>query len=195
MKDRWALYLLPPSHNLQSMPSSNLPPLGSDYVFSVSSSALIDAPRDKIWSIMLDFPSYTNWNTFVRKMTVTSASKEPLADQTPAEGKHIHMNVHMPPTMGEPGCFGAQKAFVIISSVEPDNYRVAWKTAGMPSFLLHTERWQALSMDDVSGKTKYETIEVFGGVLAYLVKLFVGEKLKVAFRAAADSLKTKAEQS
>lgn len=45
----------------KAMPESHLPPLGSDYVFSVSSSALIDAPRDKVWSIMMDFPSYTNW--------------------------------------------------------------------------------------------------------------------------------------
>jgi hypothetical protein len=127
-------------------------------------------------------------------MTVVSPSKVPLPDQTPVVGEHIAINVNMPPTMGEPGFFGSNSAFCVITHIDNENYRVAWKTAGTPYFLLHTERWQALSVDEATGKTKYETVEVFGGILAYITSYFFGDKLRVAFRAAADTLKARAEQ-
>lgn len=41
--------------------SSNLPPPSSNGVFSVSASILIDAPREKVWQILLDFPKYREW--------------------------------------------------------------------------------------------------------------------------------------
>ena len=44
--------------------SSHLPPLRSNGVFSVSSSCSIDAPLEKVWSILLDFPSYKKWQGF-----------------------------------------------------------------------------------------------------------------------------------
>ncbi|KAF8154106.1 hypothetical protein B0H34DRAFT_720351 [Crassisporium funariophilum] len=176
------------------MSTSHLPPLSSNGVFSVSSSSLIDAPREKVWSIMLDFPSYKEWNTFVRSQTVVDASKQLLPDQTPAEGQYMSISVNMPPTLEEAGMFGKSSAFVTVTTLDPTNYRVAWCTAGMPRFLLHTERWQALSVDEATGKTKYETIEVFGGILAYFVRFFVGSKLSVGFKAAADTLKKRAEE-
>ncbi|KAJ3503009.1 hypothetical protein NLJ89_g8626 [Agrocybe chaxingu] len=174
--------------------NTHLPPLGSDFVFTVSSSALIDAPREKVWSILLDFSSYKEWSTFARSFTITDASGNPLPDQTPAEGKYMAIKVNMPPKLGEPGWFGSGSAFVTISTLDPENYRAAWKTAGMPYFILHTERWQALSVDETTGKTKYENIEAFGGLAAYLVRLFVGTKLKVGFVAAAECLKKRAEE-
>lgn len=129
-------------------------------------------------------------------MTLVSPSKTPLADQTPEVGKHIVMQVHMPPTMDEPiGMFGANSAFCVITNIDSENHRAAWKTTGVPYFLLYTERWQALSVDEATGKTKYETIEVFGGVLAYVTSYFFGDKLRVSFQAFADTLKARAEQS
>lgn len=43
---------------------SSLPPLRSNGVFSASASCSIDAPLEKVWSIMLDFPSYKKWQEF-----------------------------------------------------------------------------------------------------------------------------------
>ena len=43
---------------------SSLPPLSSNGVFSVSASSSIDAPLEKVWSILLDFPSYNKWQEF-----------------------------------------------------------------------------------------------------------------------------------
>ena len=43
---------------------SSLPPLRSDGVFSVSASSSIDAPLEKVWSILIDSPSYEIWQEF-----------------------------------------------------------------------------------------------------------------------------------
>ena len=129
-------------------------------------------------------------------MALVTPAKTPLADQTAVVGAHILMRVHMPPTMGEPvGMFGANSAFCEITHIDADAHRAAWKTAGSPAWLLRTERWQALSVDEATGKTRYETVEVFGGVLAYITSYFFGDKLREAFRAFADTLKARAERS
>jgi len=125
---------------------------------------------------------------------LTDASKSPLSDQTPAEGKFMAIKVNMPPKLGEPGWFGGGSAFVSIENLDHENYRAAWATAGVPYFILHTKRWQSLSVDENTGKTKYENLEAFGGILAYLVRFFVGAKLRLGFQAAADSLKKRAEE-
>lgn len=127
---------------------------------------------------------------------MVTPSKAQLADQTPVVGEHIALVLHIPPTMGKPiGLFGSMSALGIITHIDSENHRVAWKMAGVPSFLLRTERWQALSVDEATGKTKYETVEVFGGILAYITSYFLGDKVRAGFRAAADTLKAWAEKA
>ncbi|KAF8219088.1 hypothetical protein L208DRAFT_1418859 [Tricholoma matsutake] len=177
------------------MSSSSLPPLASSGVFSVSSSITIDAPREKVWSIILDFASYKEWNPFVRGQTIVDKAGNALSDQTPAEGQYLLISpVHLPPTMGEPGWFQTQSTSTTISTLDQENYRVAWIGISFPRFLLNTERWQSLSVD-LDGKTKYETIEVFSGILAYIVKFLMREKLVMGFNAQAEGLKQRAEQT
>jgi len=125
-------------------------------------------------------------------LRLTDASKLPLSDQTPSEGKHISMQVNLPPKLGEPG---ASSTLVVIENLDHENYRVVWTTADHPYFLLHAKRWQSLSVDEDTGKTKFENFEVFSGILAYLVRFFVGAKLRLAFEAVADALKKRAEES
>ena len=40
---------------------SGLPPKADEAVFAVNASVVIDAPIDKVWGILLDFPSYPEW--------------------------------------------------------------------------------------------------------------------------------------
>ena len=61
-----------------------------------------------------------------------------------------------------------------------------------PHWILNAERWQVL-VEVEAGKTRYETIEVFGGLLAYLIRAFVGNGLKKSFIAMAEGLKSRAE--
>lgn len=103
--------------------------------------------------------------------------------------------MHIPPSFDPPRIFPAGSAFLIITALDTDNYRCAWKNIDYPSWLLDTERWQALVevVEDGRRKTRYETIEVFSGWLAYVVRLVVGSGLQKGFRAMAEGLKTRAE--
>ena len=38
-----------------------LPPKAEGAVLALTASAVIDAPIDKVWSVLLDFPSYPEW--------------------------------------------------------------------------------------------------------------------------------------
>lgn len=49
----------------QTLPPSNLPS-ALPGVFEARGTALIDAPIEDVWSILLDFPAYPAWNPFVR---------------------------------------------------------------------------------------------------------------------------------
>ena len=80
---------------------------------------------------------------------------------------------------------------LVVSSWDPENYRMGC-TNRLPKWLLAAERWHWLTLLE-GGKCKYETIEVFNGPLAYLVKWLVGSDLRLSFQAMADDLKTRAE--
>ena len=71
-------------------------------------------------------------------------------------------------------------------------HRVAWESQTLPQWLLRTERWQWLRVLE-NGKTRYETIEVFNGPLAWIIKWFVGAKLRLGFKAMADGVKERTE--
>ncbi|KAF8637094.1 hypothetical protein AX17_002999 [Amanita inopinata Kibby_2008] len=143
---------------------------------------------------VVDHISWIKSIPFRRGQTIVDKNKKALSDQTPAEGQYLVIApVHLPPTMDEPGFFGKSSAFEMITTVDHENRRAAWVNIEFPRFLLNAERWQALSVDP-SGKTKYETIEVFGGILAYFVKFFVGANLILGFNAQAEGLKKRAEQ-
>lgn len=61
-----SMVFAPPAAAKQSLMASttHIPPLPAG-VFSVGASSLIDAPIDKVWNILLDFQSYSEWNPFV----------------------------------------------------------------------------------------------------------------------------------
>jgi hypothetical protein len=99
--------------------------------------------------------------------------------------------VNIPPSFGDKWFPGS--AFERITALDHENYRTAWVNIEMPQWLLNAERWQVLVAVE-GGKTRYETIEVFGGLLAYLIKIFVGSGLKKGFIAMAEGLKHRAEQ-
>ncbi|KAJ3547573.1 hypothetical protein NM688_g5393 [Phlebia brevispora] len=169
---------------------SALPPKAEDSVFAVQSSIVIDAPVDKVWSVLLDFPAYSEWNAFVRSQTVVDSAEQPLEEQTVKEGSFLYLTANIPPSMDAKSRPSSTR--LVVSHLDPENHRVAW-TNRMPAWIMTTERWQWLTAPE-DGKTKYETIEVFNGFLAYLVKWFVGSGLRQGFQAMADGLKAHSEQ-
>lgn len=75
--------------------------------------------------------------------------------------------------------------------------RVAWAASGFPGFLLRSERVQEfVEVEGVDGgaRCEYFCWETFYGLLAPVVRLSVGGKLEVAFRAWMDGLKKFVEE-
>ena len=80
------------------------------------------------------------------------------------------------------------------SGGERRGWRVAWKTRGMPSFVLRSERVQEfLEAAEDGNATDYVCWETFYGLLAPVVRLAVGPKLERGFGAWMDDLKARAE--
>lgn len=125
-------------------------------------------------------------------MVITDASRNVDADQAPGEGKHLLMKVHIPPTM-EAGK-SQQAAFEIITVVDADGHRLAWRNIDYPRALLQAERWQVLT-ELADGKTRYESQETFAGPLAYALKWFISKNLMLSFNAMADALKGRSERA
>jgi len=40
---------------------NGVPPLAEHGLFSITASSTINAPVDKVWDALLDFPSYVHW--------------------------------------------------------------------------------------------------------------------------------------
>ncbi|KAJ7600415.1 hypothetical protein C8J56DRAFT_846949 [Mycena floridula] len=172
-----------------------LPPLAENAVFYVSASTIIEAPIEKVWNIMLDFQAYGEWNSFVRAQTIIDDNGQALASQTltrPGQKMRIHTNI--PPTMEPGGLFQKHTTHVISKTVDTINHRVQWVTGRAPKFWLYADRWQMLTVLD-DGRVKYETVETMQGLLAYLVKWFVGNNLRIAFKTMGERLKARAERS
>ncbi|KAF9078299.1 hypothetical protein BDP27DRAFT_1412300 [Rhodocollybia butyracea] len=177
---------------------TSTPPPVSSAVFSISGSVLIDAPPEKAWEILMDFDSYKQWNPFVRSQKIlNNPNSEPLS-----VGHRIKMDpVHLPPTLDDTNVGFLQKnsTIVEVTVLDRENHLVAWRTANMlPRWMLDAERWQMINVkEDGHGKIKckYESYEVFKGILAYVVKWFVGKELKVAVDAMAQGIKHRAENN
>ncbi|KAI0047390.1 hypothetical protein FA95DRAFT_1559110 [Auriscalpium vulgare] len=137
----------------------------------------------------MDFPTYSQWNPYLRTQVVEDEDKRPLVTQRAETGRRLHLKMNLPPTMDDSAKHS--EATEIITVVDSENFRFAWRFATPARWAIHAERWQTLRV--VNGKTTYETWEVFGGILAYLIWFFMKGKLQKAFDEMAQSLKSRAE--
>ncbi|KAK1227864.1 hypothetical protein PQX77_009107 [Marasmius sp. AFHP31] len=188
----------------QDLPS-HLPPVPPG-VFNASARILIDAPIQKVWDTLLDFPSYPDWNPFVltkmnRSQVVVDDLDIPLEDQTPREGRSILIKSVIPPLEGPVDASTpsdperTQITRETITHVNtPERFQTAWKNQSPPE-VLDAERWSAVSEVVLDSRTwaLYESREVFRGEMAPIVEESVGEGLQKAFEAQATALKARAE--
>lgn len=125
-----------------------------------------------------------------RTIVVTDRMKNKLEDQTPAKGKYVYEETHMPPTMDDSVSRGSTIEEII--HFDDLTHRLAWRGI-WPSWFLKDERWQVLSTTK-DGKTLYESREVFGGIGAYLIKWFYHSSLMQCFTAMAESLRVRCKR-
>ncbi|KAI0272636.1 hypothetical protein BC834DRAFT_966632 [Gloeopeniophorella convolvens] len=177
----------PNSHRGCSMTTTQSSPRTSG-VFSIRASVLIDAPRDKVWNVLLDFPAYKEWNPFTREQVVTDAQKKPVTEPL-AVGHHLVIGAHIPPTMND--SVKLQRSFEVVSVLDHGRHVIAWNYVPDIPGTLGAERFQTLSEAD--GKTLYETDHVFFGPLAYVIKFIMRKQLQQSFDEMAAALKARSE--
>jgi hypothetical protein len=83
----------------------------------------------------------------------------------------------------------------ILTHVDAARFRLAWRFATPARWLISAERWQILRDGRPGGqRTVYETWEVLGGLLAYVIRFFMRKKLQDSFDAMSRALKDRAER-
>lgn len=95
-----------------------------------------------------------------------------------------------------PNPLNSQVSFENITHIQHDLYRTAWAQIFLPSIVLESERWSALSVvTGAGGKnvTLYESREVYNGPIAYVVQSAYGEGLQEGFDAQGKALKALVE--
>lgn len=142
--------------------------------FSVQSSITIDAPLDRVWSVLVDIEHYGEWNSFVPSM------------QSSLEvGSLLTMQVQMRATM-------QVKSVEDITAIEPQRL-LAWKSR-YPEWFMRAERFQLLTEIDAT-TTRYWTREAFTGIAAPVLKIVLGKDLQRNFSTMAQELKTRVEST
>ncbi|KAH9054097.1 hypothetical protein EDB87DRAFT_1689654 [Lactarius vividus] len=161
------------------MSTLNVPPLATSSVFVIRSSIAISASKQKVWdslarlSVLRRMLSRrTHRNPFMRTTElIGEEDKKPLPSQIAAPGLRVRLRVNIPPTMDDIG----KKASVteeILTHVDSDTFRFAWRFATPARWLITAERWQVVR-DDGPGVAVYETWEFFGGLAGYLIRFFM----------------------
>lgn len=141
--------------------------------FAVQAEITIDAPLKHVWSILIDFERYHEWNTFVPSMQSSIQVGELLTMQVKMrEGRMV-------------------KSVETITAIEPERL-LAWKTRA-PTWLLQGERFQLIRQIDAN-RTYYWTRESFTGIIAPLLKIMYAQDLHRGFNTVAQDLKARAEK-
>ncbi|KAL0947546.1 hypothetical protein HGRIS_013642 [Hohenbuehelia grisea] len=181
---------------------SHLPP-ATPGIFKAEAYAVIDAPIDKVWEVLLDFPSYPKWNPFARKMVITNMMGTPLEDQTPRENARLRIEAQIPP-MKRPvnenqrsGLLSSQTSMENVTLIDHENYICAWQAIQLPPPLLAATRYSALSVVQTPDgpRTLYESREIFGSVISIVLALLMAGNVQKGFEEQALALKELLESS
>ncbi|KAJ7262740.1 hypothetical protein B0H12DRAFT_306219 [Mycena haematopus] len=165
-------------------------PKESEWPIRMNFSAVIHAPRERVWNELMDFGAYSQWNPYIREATVTDASKNPLRDDLIAAGHKFVVKVHIPPTMDD--SVKTRTLAETVLHVAPGS-QLVWGASASPKPLFGSQRWHVLS--DVEGGTKYEIIAVLSGVGGSLAMRFMRKSFVEANEAMVQGLKTRCERS
>jgi hypothetical protein len=142
--------------------------------FAPTATVDIAAPVERVWNILIDFPSYGAWNRFCPSVTCTGEL-----------GANVVMDVRFP----------GQKPIrqvEVLNVLEPP-HRLAWGVIMGSRALMVANRYQTLETIG-EGRTRYITIDYMSGLVAPVVKLLYAEKVRAGFQLAADGLKEYAER-
>lgn len=138
-----------------------------------SRQVTIQAPRDWVWSILVDTQRYGEWNPFTWRV-----------DTTLKVGDPVDLHVRMPKR-------GDRMQTENVTRVDKPTC-LAWGMTMGAAPILKAERQQTLTaLSEVS--CRYQTWDAFSGLLTPVVTYFFEEDIVNGFNAMADALKIRAE--
>lgn len=187
-----------------TLPTPSHGPGGS---FTLACSTTISAAPTACLAAMLKPATWSQWNTFCPRATISDFPSPPPAIPTGLDltssmdgkealvpGTKVTFDVHM----GLDANLTNRQSILVTrleeladsaGDVQRRGFRVAWKAEGFPGFLLRSERVQEFVEADGGAACEYFCWETFYGLLAPVVRLSVGGKLIAAFGAWMDGLK------
>jgi Polyketide cyclase / dehydrase and lipid transport. len=168
----------------QGCPILSTPSYGTaNAIFTVCANATIHAPASLVYSILTDFDSYHEWNTFVIDVKLlTSPPYQP--------GSHMRFT--------SAGLFGPTEvkatSFEVITSLSPEDTTAVWRyDSPAPALILAEQVSQVVPIDQHTAV--YNSWETYyqapGGVT---VEMTLGNELLHAFAVQAGDLKSRAER-
>ena len=134
----------------------------------------IDAPIERVWSLLVDTEGYGRWNPFTPTVRTTLRIGDPVEMQVRLRGERLMRRVEF------------------VTRNQP--YTLGWQMKMGARFLLHAERVQVLSsLGD--GRTRYMTEDTFSGALRPLVLALFGRAMERGFTDCGLGLKKAAENA
>ena len=131
----------------------------------------IDAPQAIVWSILTDFEGYAAWNPFTPRVVCHGRVGTPVTLEA-----HLTDN-------GQ-----GRMTHLTLNTFEPE-HKLCW---GADDWYLQVNRCQTLTAVG-EHKTRYETSELFAGLLSPLVIWTQRQNLMRGYQRAAEGLKNAAE--
>jgi len=139
----------------------------------ISAEIAIDAPAQRVWTVLADLAGYAAWNPFTTHV-----------ESTLQDGAEVRMQVQMGPHWRlENRC--------TVSAVDPP-HRLCWRNTLGAAWLQHSERCQTLEVV-AEGQVVYRTREEFHGPLVPLTMLVARRAVLRGFRAVCQGVKAAVE--
>jgi hypothetical protein len=143
-------------------------------VQQLESTTAIEAPRERVWAVLMDFERYPEWNPFVSRISGRAEFGERLDVRlTPPGG----MAMSFKPT---------------VMSVEPQR-ELRWLGKLLVHGLFDGEHAFELQADGPN-RTHFRQTERFTGLLVPLLMLFAGKSTRRGFEAMNQARKHRAEE-
>jgi hypothetical protein len=148
---------------------------GRVFPTAVSAEVEIDAPPERVWSILTDFDRYPEWNPFTVSVETALRVGEPVV-----------MDVHLP---GKRPSIRTEW----VNRVE-DGRCIAWGMHMVGPAWLTANRLQWVDALD-EGRSRYRTADQMSGWLVPVVMTLYGDSMRRGFESVARALKDRAEKS
>jgi hypothetical protein len=135
----------------------------------------IDAPAERVWSLLIDFPSYPQWNPFIRSIEGIPEVGQSLKVLIQPQGAN---GMHFLPT---------------VLAAQP-NHELRWKGKFILPGLFDGEHYFKLEEKPEGGLTFHQG-ENFSGILVPLFRHSLDGPTKQGFIAMNEALKREAEKA